>query len=129
MFPVIQVVNLHEKQAGLLLYTKEFTNFVWEEKWIVLDMQYFYFRKSSFPFCWSLKSYLYIYIYIYGIITFSAFIILGIGSGVSLIVFMLEHLFVKYNVWKEIGTLGLLSFFEGNFWRYSEKAILLLSFV
>ena len=35
--------------------TKEFTNFDWEEKWIVLDMQYFYFRKYSFSIYWRLN--------------------------------------------------------------------------
>ena len=28
--------------------TKEFKNFAWEEKTIIPDMQYFYFRKYSF---------------------------------------------------------------------------------
>jgi len=60
--------GLSISQAGLLMYTKEFTKFVFEVKWIELDMPYFYF----------------------------SFIILGIGSGVSLIVFIVEQLFSKY---------------------------------
>ena len=64
--------------------TEEFKNFVWEEEVIVLDMPYFYFRKYSFPI-WSLISNFF----------FSAFIILGFGSVVSLIVFILEQLFAK----------------------------------
>ena len=45
------------------MYTKEFTNFVWEEKWIVLDMPYFYFRKYSFPKCWSFNCNFMLYIF------------------------------------------------------------------
>ena len=31
------------------MYNKEFTKFVFEVKWIELDMPYFYFCKYSFP--------------------------------------------------------------------------------
>ena len=85
---------------------KEFKNFVWEEEWIVLDMPYFYFRKYSFPKCWSLNCNFILYIL--------AFFILGLGSGVSLIVFILEQLFAKYFAWKSLRLLGelLKSFFK-----------------
>ena len=76
---------------------KEFKNFVWEEEWIVLDMPYFYFRKYSFPKCWSLNCNIMLHIL--------AFFILGLGSGLSLIVFIFEQLFVKYFGWKKFGTL------------------------
>ena len=72
------------------MHTKQFKNFVWEEEAIVLDMQYFYFRKYCFPICWSLN---WISYYL-----FLAFFILGLGSGVSLIVFIGEHVFAKYFV-------------------------------
>ncbi len=72
------------------MYTKEFTQFVLEVKWIELDMPYFYFCKYSFSFH-LLKVDLFH-------VTFSALIILGIGSGVSLIVFISEYLFAKYFV-------------------------------
>ena len=77
------------------MYTKEFTKFVFEVKWIELDMPHFYFRKSSFPICSILNSHLLKFEFIYNF-TFSALIILGIGSGVSLKVFILEHLFVRF---------------------------------
>ncbi len=58
-------------------------------------MPYFYFRKYSLLFVSVLI--------LISCNMFLAFFILGIGSGVSLIVFILEQLFVKY-----FKTLGLL---------------------
>ena len=40
-------------QAGFLCYQKKFNQFVFEVEEKVLDMPYFYFRKYSFPICWS----------------------------------------------------------------------------
>ena len=45
------LLTLTFEQAGLLLYAKEFQQFVWEEEWKVLDMPYFYFRKYWIPIC------------------------------------------------------------------------------
>ena len=47
------LLTLTFEQAGLLLYAKEFQQFVWEEEWKVLDMPYFYFRKYWIPICWN----------------------------------------------------------------------------
>ena len=44
-----QYLNL--KQAGLIMYYKEFEQFVWEEEWQVLTMPYFYLGKYLIPVC------------------------------------------------------------------------------
>ena len=80
-------------QAGILCYSKGWPAFVIEIEEKALDLPYFYFRK---------------YIFIFGMlkfdlnfhVTFSALGILGIGSCVSLIVFILEQLVAKYFVKK-----------------------------
>ena len=74
------------------MYTKEFPKFVFEVEGKILDMPYFYFGKYSLFISHLLKFDLKFHV------TFSAFIILGLGSGVSLIVFIFEHIFVKYRV-------------------------------
>ena len=54
MFTVIHYITF--KQAGLLMYRKEFTKFVPEVKWIELDMPYFYFVSIHFPFvCYEIS--------------------------------------------------------------------------
>ena len=72
------------------MYTKEFPKFVFEVEGKILDMHYFYFGKYSLFISHLLKFDLHV--------TFSAFIILGLGSGASLIVFIGEHLFAKHFV-------------------------------
>ena len=42
LFSALLLTFSIEKQAGLLLYTKEFTQYVWEEELIVLTLPYFY---------------------------------------------------------------------------------------
>ena len=39
------LLTLTFEQAGLLIYAKDFQQFVWEEEVKILDMPYFYFRK------------------------------------------------------------------------------------
>ena len=52
----IFLANLQDKQytfcikAGLLMYTKEFEQFVWEEELQVLELRHFYLGKHSFAF-------------------------------------------------------------------------------
>ena len=74
------------------MYTKEFPKFVFEVEEKILDMPYFYFGKYSLFISHLLKFDLKFHV------TFSAFIILGLGSGASLIVFIGEHLFAKHFV-------------------------------
>ena len=74
-------------QAGIILYTKYFNQYVWEEQLQVLGLPYFYLGKHSFTFIISLNTFL-----------FQAFFFLGIGIGISITVFICEQLFVKYYV-------------------------------
>ena len=64
--------------------TKEFAKFVWEENVKVLGMSHFYLGKHSVS-----KFVLYYYF------LFTGFIFLGIGSVISIIVFICEKVCVK----------------------------------
>ena len=70
-------------QAGFLCYQKKFNQFVFEVEEKVLDIG------IHFPF---------VEVRIVISCIFLAFFILGLGSGVSFIVFILEHVISKYFV-------------------------------
>ena len=72
------------------MYTADFNHFAWEEEAKILDMPYFYLGKYWVPFCCTLNANL--------LFIFEAFYILAIGSGVSLIIFVWEYIFVKLHV-------------------------------
>ena len=63
------------------MYQKQFPKFVWEEQLQKLAMPHFYLGKDPLFF---FSSYL----------SFTAFIILGTGSGISFILFICEQLIV-----------------------------------
>ena len=75
-------------QAGLLMHTKEFATLVWEENVKTLGMPHFYLGKHSSKLHLS-KLVLYFYL------LFPAFVFLGIGSVISIIVFNCEKVFDK----------------------------------
>ena len=72
------------EQAGLLILTKDFNQFVWEEEVQVLGLPQFYLGDYS------------IYLlchFIYTVhVLFQALFLLGVGSGLSVIVFICEEL-------------------------------------
>ena len=70
------------------MLTKGFAKFVWEENVEELKMPHFYLGKHS------LSTFLFLTLKF----VFLAFIFLGIGSAISIIVFCCEKLFVKKNL-------------------------------
>ena len=67
------------------MYNKKYFNMEWQEEVIVLGFEYFEIGKSTYIINQNIN-----------IILLQAFILLGIGSGVSITVFICEHLFLKY---------------------------------
>ena len=66
------------------MYTKNFDQFVWEENVQILGMPHFYLGKNVVNIC-----------FIFFIYLIPAFIFLGSGSVISIIVFVCENLRIK----------------------------------